>query len=284
MRYRFLRFPEGKPKAVTLSYDDGSRHDLRFSDTISEYGLKCTFNLNGDEMRGERSLPKETVIEKFLDRGHEVAVHGCFHRALGSVRPIEGIRDVLDCRLELESKYGRIIRGMAYPDCGITRFNNGASYDNIKNYLTDLGIVYCRTLGGDNRKFEFPTDWYSWMPTAHHNNPKLMEYIDEFMAIDTSEKTYCAARHPRLFYLWGHSHEFERDGKWELLDEICKKLSGHDEVWYATNIEIYDYVKAYESLVYSADGKMIYNPTLLKIWFDVDGKLYTIESGETVTL
>ena len=25
MRYQFLRFPGGKPKAVTFSYDDGSR-------------------------------------------------------------------------------------------------------------------------------------------------------------------------------------------------------------------------------------------------------------------
>lgn len=284
MRYQFLRFPEGRAKAVTLSYDDGSRHDIRFSDTISEYGLKCTFNLNGDEMRGSKSLPKETIVEKFLDRGHEIAVHGQFHRALGSVRPIEGIRDVLDCRLELENRYGRIIRGMAYPDCGIMRFYNGASYDNIKHYLTDLGIVYCRTLNGDNNKFELPTDWHQWMPSVKHKNPKIFEYIDEFMAIDTSTKTYCAARHPRLFYMWGHSHEFAQDDNWELLDEICKKLSGKDDVWYATNIEIYDYVKAYESLVYSADGKMIYNPTLVKIWFDIDGKTYTVESGETLTL
>lgn len=284
MRYQFMRFPDGKGKAVTLSYDDGCPQDVKFSEIISECGLKCTFNLNGAEMRGEKSLSKETVTEKFLSKGHEIAVHGSFHRALGSVRPIEGIQDVLNCRIELENTYGMIIRGMAYPDCGIRRFYNGASYDNIKKYLTDLDIAYCRTLGGDNKKFELPTDWHQWMPTAHHNNPNIMEYIDEFMNIDMSTKAYRAARHPRLFYLWGHSYEFDREDRWELLDRICEKLSGKDDVWYATNIEIYDYVKAYESLVYSADGKMIYNPTLFTIWFDVDGQLYTIESGETIRL
>ena len=51
MKYRFLRFPEGKQKAVTLSYDDGCKEDIRFSDVITKYGLKCTFNLNCDAMR-----------------------------------------------------------------------------------------------------------------------------------------------------------------------------------------------------------------------------------------
>ena len=40
MRYKFLRFPGGKPKAVTLSYDDGVPEDRRFSDTITKYGIK----------------------------------------------------------------------------------------------------------------------------------------------------------------------------------------------------------------------------------------------------
>jgi hypothetical protein len=93
-----------------------------------------------------------------------------------------------------------------------------------------------------------------------------------------------SGRYPRLFYLWGHSYEFERAGNWQHLDEICTRLGGHDDVWYATNMEIYDYVSAYQSLVYSADGRLVYNPTLKDIWFDQDYKLYTIHPGETITL
>ena len=68
------------------------------------------------------------------------------------------------------------------------------------------------------------------------------------------------------------------------MEEICEKLSGHDDIWYATNMEIYKYVKAYEALEYSADGTIIHNPTLYDIWFDVDSKLYKISSGETIHL
>ena len=286
MRYRFLRFPEGKAKAVTLSYDDGCRDDIRFSETISRYGLKCTFNINSAMMGEDTSswrLTKEEVKEHLLDKGHEIAVNGADHRAPGVLSALDGIQDVLNCRLGLEKMYGRIIRGMAYPDSGITRFGNGASYENIKRYLTDLGIVYSRTLAGDNNSFALPTDWHAWMPTAHHGNPQVLAYIDEFVNMDT-EKCYSSGRTPKLFYLWGHSYEFERNNNWDLLETICEKLGGKENIWYATNIEIYDYVTAYRSLVFSADCTMIYNPSLFTVWFDIDGKLYKIGSGETLTL
>lgn len=180
MPYQFLRFPEGKEKAVTLSYDDGVRHDIKFSEIISSYGLKCTFNLNSTALRGDNCLNDQEAQEHYISKGHEIAVHGSFHRAEGAIRPIEGIRDVLDCRLELEKRFKGIIRGMAFPDSGITRFSNGADYKAIKNYLTELDIAYARTLGADNYSFMLPNDWHCWMPTVHNANPNLFDYIDNF--------------------------------------------------------------------------------------------------------
>ena len=284
-RYRFMRFPEGKAKAVTLSYDDGVVEDKKFSNIITEYGLKCTFNLNSRVLR--KDLTDDEISEYMLDRGHEIAVHGAKHKAEGSQRPIEGIKDVLDCRLELEERFGRIIRGMAYPDTGIRYFANNASYEKIKEYLTDLEIVYSRTLGGDNNTFMLPDDWHAWMPTAHNKNPRILEIIDKFLEVDVSPKAYPARRNPRLFYMWGHTVEFETESGWELLYEITDKLSGKDDIWYATNMEIYEYVQAYNSLVYSADGNTVYNPTLLEIWFDTfdtDAHLHCIKPGETLKL
>ncbi len=280
MRYRFIRFPNGLAKAVTLSYDDGCTADKRFSDRITKAGLKCTFNV----CSSWKNLTDDEIREYILSRGHELAIHGKNHRAEGIVRPIEAIRDILNCRLELEKRFNRIVRGMAYPDTGINLFANGITYENIKEYLTELDIVYSRTLGGDNNGFFLPNDWHKWMPTAHHNNSKLMDYVDEFVSMDLSPKAYCARRDSRLFYLWGHSYEFDTNDNWDRLDEICDKLSGRDDIWYATNMEIYEYVTAYRSLIYSADGTSIYNPTLLDIWFDVDGVCYKVKSGETIKI
>jgi len=49
-------------------------------------------------------------------------------------------------------------------------------------------------------------------------------------------------------------------------------------------MEIFEYVEAYNSLIYSADGNTVYNPTLTDVWFDVDKRPYMIKSGETITI
>jgi hypothetical protein len=185
---------------------------------------------------------------------------------------------------ELEETFGRIIRGCAYPDSGIRIEANGSNYEGVKSFLTAMDIVYARTLAGDNDGFELPADWHAWMPSAHHNNPHIFEYVDKFLAINLNPPAYHAARHPRLFYVWGHSHELDRDNNWDRMEQICERLSGHPDIWYATNIEIYDYVEGYKRLVYSADGHKIYNPSLFDIWIDVDFVVHKIPSGATVTV
>ena len=286
MRYRFLRFPEGKFKAVTFSYDDGVKPDLRLAEIFDRHGMKGTFNINsGHIMNGEteKFTTKEEICESLLAKGHEVAVHGEQHIAPGVSRPIDAIRDVLHCREQLEDILGITIRGMAYPDCGIRRTHNGNSYENVKGILENLGIVYARTLGADNSTFMLPTDWHNWVPTMHHNNKEGMSYIDAFLA-QKEENYRTASRHPRLFYVWGHSYEFRNNDNWELIEEICDRLAGQDDTWYATNMEIWEYCHAYDSLVWNARGNIVYNPTFYTVWFDIDGKLYHVMPDETLKI
>ena len=281
MRYRYLRFPEGKTKAVTFSYDDGVKADKRLAQIFDKYGMKGTFNINSNRLKAGNDLTVDEVKECLIARGHEVAVHGENHIAPAAVRKACSLREVFFGRLGLEELLDMTVRGMAYPDSGIRRVDNGNSVEAVKAQLRDMDIAYARTLGGDNNGFQLPTDFHEWMPTAHHDNPKIYEYIDEFLAINI-QKGYCSALWPRLFYIWGHSFEFDRKNNWEHIEEICKRLGGKEDTWYATNIEIYDYVKAYESLVVSLDGSRVYNPTLIKVWFNDDGVLYSVNPGEHI--
>lgn len=283
MRYRFLRFPEGKLKALTLSYDDGVKQDIKLSEILNKYGIKATFNINGNYIGiNENKLTVENIKEYLLDKGHEVAVHGAQHIAPGNATAVDGINDVLECRKVLEREFGKIIRGMAYPDSGVTQIVGGASYEEIKQYLQMLGIVYSRTLGGDNNSFNMPSDWHNWMPTAHHNNPKLMEWLDEF--INLKVNAYSARAIPKLFYLWGHSYEFDNNNNWDVIEKFCEKAAEANDVWFATNIEIYEYEQAYRSLIFNVDNTLVYNPTLLDVWFYVDGKIFCVKSGETLEI
>ena len=53
MRYVYMRFPGGKSKCVTFSYDDDRKSDIRLSDMLNKYGIKCTFNINGLNFRND---------------------------------------------------------------------------------------------------------------------------------------------------------------------------------------------------------------------------------------
>lgn len=79
-RYQLMRFPNGKSKAVTLSYDDGCFQDKKLGKIIDKYGIKCTFNLNSCRLAD--SIAKNGDFHKdLLANGHEVAVHGKLHKA-----------------------------------------------------------------------------------------------------------------------------------------------------------------------------------------------------------
>jgi hypothetical protein len=158
------------------------------------------------------------------------------------------------------------------------------NYDNIRSYLKNLGIAYARSLGSDNNSYALPTDWLSWMPTAKHTNPKLFDWAEEFVSISEEKARWVGDKHPRLFYLWGHSYEFDNDNNWDVLERFCETVGGKDDTWYATNIEIHDYVRAYESLIMSTDGNRIYNPSARTVWFFADGQTYSVAAGETLSL
>ena len=58
-----------------------------------------------------------------------------------------------------------------------------------------------------------------------------------------------------------------------------------DQIDYQTNMEIYRCWRSFSRLEYSADGKIIHNPTSDEVWLcDRKGKTFSIKPGETVNL
>ena len=84
--------------------------------------------------------------ELFKSGNHELAIHGYHHPFFSMLRSEKVLTEVLDDRRKLESEMGMIVRGMAYPDTGVSCFHNGTTYEVVKNYLTELDIAYARAL------------------------------------------------------------------------------------------------------------------------------------------
>ena len=88
-----------------------------------------------------------------------------------------------------------------------------------------------------------------------------------------------------LFYVWGHSHEMRAESDWEYMERLVSTVAGSDKIWYATNIEIYDYLTAARSLRVSADESLIYNPAHLDVWVEKDKReIIRVPAGETIRL
>ena len=275
--YTFLRFPDFKRKAVTLSYDDGVSADKHLIQIIDKYGLKCTFNINSERFPLESGkgfrLTKEETYDLFVNSGHEVAVHGAQHLCLTDVDKAMATRDVIVDRENLEKMFGRVVKGMAYA--------NGATNDDVVKVLEACGIHYARTTVS-TEGFDVPTDWLRMPTTCHHKNPRLMELAKEF--VEKDEYWYHWANRAMLFYLWGHSYEFDECDNWDVLEEFAAYIGNRDDIWYATNGEIYDYVQAFRSLEFSADGNIIYNPSSKDVYLYYFKQNIVVPSGQTVTV
>lgn len=249
----------GKKYAVTMSYDDGNEKDSRLIDIFNEYGIKSTFHLNSNS---------HTLSDISIYDGHEIACHGTTHASFSTL-PVSNIySEIFENRLKLENMAKYIIRGHSYA--------NGSYTNETVCALKSCGIVYSRTTKSTER-FNLPEDFLLWNPTCHHN--KSLELAQIFL-----KKIGGYYASPQLLYIWGHSHELKSEKDWDLMKMLCEKISENKDIWYATNIEIYEYVQAAKSLIISADNHIVTNPSMHTVWFSNDGEEYKIEAGQTINI
>lgn len=71
---------------------------------------------------------------------------------------------------------------------------------------------------------------------------------------------------------------------WETIEKFCKMMGGQPDIWYATNIEIHDYMEASKLLQFAADESFVYNPTAMDLWLSVDGEIVKLPGGEQKSL
>ncbi len=278
-----MRFPRGLAKAITLSYDDGNEQDVQLVETLDRYGLKCTFNLNTGLMpevrpvwregKLNRRLTPTAVKELYGNSAHEIALHSSTHVWLEAIPSAYAMKEILDNKQALETLFERPVRGLAYPF--------GTYSDEVVDILKSCGVVYARTVK-DTKTFELPCDWLRWHPTCRHLSPDLMTLAENFVNMKPERRV-------KLFYLWGHGFEFERDNNWELIEKFGELVGHRDDIWYATNIEIYDYVKAFESLIWTTDLSIVHNPTATDVWVlagrhGKGEKTVMIPAGQTVKI
>lgn len=262
----FHTFHGGKKRVVTFSYDDGNPLDERLIGLFNKYGVKGTFHLNGINYINASEEDKEKL--RAIYKGHEIACHTLTHGWPARMPLQSVVGEVWEDRKVLESIFGYPVTGMSYP--------SGSFDEDSVLAMKSCGIAYSRTTIA-NMNFKVPEDFMKWHPTCHHKY--ALEICDEFLENIDSQWV-----HP-MFYIWGHAHDIRTEEQWEYMEELLKKISGNNKIWYATNIEIYNYMQAQKRLVISADETIFYNPSDITVWVEKDKKeIIEIPAGKTVTL
>jgi peptidoglycan/xylan/chitin deacetylase (PgdA/CDA1 family) len=278
-RIEITQFLGGKRIAVTTSFDDGVVEDRHVVESLNEWGLKGTFNLNSGKLgRTGQRLPIQPNQWATIDAsevatlyaGHEVAIHTVTHPFLERLDASQIATEVLDDRKALEDMVGYAVRGMAYPF--------GTRNSQVIEVLRALGIVYCRAVDGGGYAFP-PPEPLTWAPTAHQFEASPQPLVQRWEAFYGNPKS------TGLFYVWGHAYEFNRPGHdWSELPRVYQPLAGKSDVWYCSNIELFDYEAARKRMIIAANRRTAMNPSAIPVTLNVDGQLVEVPPGKTIAL
>jgi len=275
-----MLFPEGKSKALILSFDDGTISDRRLVQLLNKYELKGTFHLNSNKLDTKNYLTKEEIKNLFI--GHEISVHSANHPGLSGMSKIDIVYEVIEDRKELEKMSGNTIRGMAYPF--------GSYDDYVVETVSGLGIEYARTVA-DTYNFSIPKNFLMWHPSIHQfgkaffipndaeNNKKELttfyNLVADFIKVDTLA----------LLNVWGHSWENNGEGnRWIEMENFFKLVSKNMDIYYTTQIYLVDYINAFRNLKFSVDKNIIENHSAIDVYIKVDNKSHKIPAGSIIKI
>lgn len=263
---QFHVYPQGKRRAVTFGYDDGHKNDERLIALFRKYGMKGTFFLNGGNYL--HCTDEEAEALRGLYKGQEVACHTLLHGWCARMPMQSVVTEVFEDRKILEAIFKTPVTGLSYP--------SGSYNEEVLRTVRACGILYGRTTCSAGRCV-LPDDFLAWHPACHHAN--ALPVCEKFLQGIDSEWEQ------PLLYIWGHSHEFREERDWEKIEEILRMLSGNEKIWYATNLEIYNYTEAQKRLQISADERMFYNPSAIPVWVEKNKQtVLEILPGQTLTL
>ena len=273
-----LRYPNWKDRALTFSDDDGTEQDAWLIEKLKNAGMRGTFNLNSGMFRPEDRPKSKTAFCRRLSEQEakalysaphvEVAAHGRLHQRVECLTDAQQTYEFSADKAALERLFGKLVCGGAYA--------YGTYAPQTPSLLAACGLNYCRTVQS-TRDFCLPENFLTWHPTCRHADPDLEALTERFL-------TEPVKLQPRLFYLWGHTFEFERDNSWEIMERFLRAMADGDMIWYATNGEIFRYVRAFRRLESSSNGKLLYNPSAETLWLLAGGEQVKIVPGEILNL
>ena len=285
-----LMYPGHVEKALTFSYDDLIEGgDERLIQIFDDAGIKATFNLITNRFINKSESEREAI--KNVYSGHEISNHsythprmylteetdvdGTTYSPLSYEEVVNNIQKGID---DIVTLTGEKPIGFAWPyQAPVAR----SDYSKILEYMKNAGIKYVRPVtvtGG----FDLPADWYDWKPTCHHDNMSI--YLQKYLDLETNGEL-------KLMYVWGHTYEFDPNYlpantklRWDGITALAEIIKERDDIWKATNGEIYNYVEALKLVEADYEANTITNNSALDIYAVINGVKMIIPKNSVFTM
>ena len=233
-------YPDGKYKALIMSYDDGLDDDIALAQLFDRYGIIGTFNLNSGLLdtraiwnEGKPNeilqtyLSKDTLVHVF--KNHEIAVHGTYHKALVGLSDKEILEEINVDVENLTILSDRKISSMAYAF--------GSTNDHVAEVIGTTPLTNARTVKS-SYNFDLPENYYLWSPTCHDS--EALEYLEAYIYLDSPSLS--------LFYVWGHSWELRDTLRNQNILKFCNIIGDRDDIWYTGAGNFADYHASLKAL------------------------------------
>ena len=233
-------YPDGKYKALIMSYDDGLDDDIALAQLFDRYGIIGTFHLNSGLLdtraiwnEGKPNeilqtyLSKDTLVHVF--KNHEIAVHGTYHKALVGLSDKEILEEINVDIENLTILSDRKISSMAYAF--------GSTNDHVAEVIGTTPLTNARTVKS-SYNFDLPENYYLWSPTCHDS--EALEYLEAYIYLDSPSLS--------LFYVWGHSWELRDTLRNQNILKFCNKIGDRDDIWYTGAGNFADYHASLKAL------------------------------------
>lgn len=180
-------------RMIRLSCDDGCASDVRVAELATKYGIECVFYwpVEWASLAIENGYAPLNLSDALMIASeHEVGSHTVTHRHLTKIPIEEAVWEINESKARLSHMFNR----------DIAKFCPPRGYTN--EVLTDLTLKLYesqRLTKGKGLVHIHPN-------SGANNNKPWRDCIDE----NTTE-------------IWGHSHEFDKYGLWDELEEFLSE-------------------------------------------------------------
>jgi hypothetical protein len=232
--------PDHARTAVTTSWDDGHKLDLRLAAMLERAGVAGTFYIapRSCEIPAEARLTSDDI--RSLAGAFEIGGHTLTHARLPRLSASEAAEEIRQGKSLLEDVIQSPVRSFCYPrgeyrpwHLDLVREAGFSLGRTVRRHETDFPRDPLRT-GTTVHAYRHWRDIpaIAWLAGCQPTKAAAQFWNWDDLAIGLFDRTLATGG---LFHLWGHSWEVDAHDDWGRLERVLHHIGGRSSLRYITN-------------------------------------------------